>query len=402
MTRRLPSFSMPQTAVPNESTSSNPSGRFIYIACPWTPVGGGMFKVADYLIQTQASQAAHGGVELRPLDTRGGGHAALSLWFLAKALAKLVRGRLGGKLAGVHVNMAERLSLWRKSAIIVTCRALGVPAVLHLHAAQLHHYYQGLPSPLQRLTRWVFSLPESVVVLGDAARGFVTGELGVAPQRVEIVINGVPEPQAPPHKRPASPDARKVLFLGNLSERKGVSDLLRALAKPGFDTARLQVCLAGGGDVPAYQAMARILGVEGFVRFEGWCDQARVAELLAQTDVLVLPSYDEGLPLVILEALAHGVAVVCTPVGEIPSALCDGINACFVTPGDIDGIAAALQKLLREPEQIERLGRNGRLLYEQEFSIARFFASVARIHQRHFGAAAEPTRPAALAEEIVR
>jgi glycosyltransferase involved in cell wall biosynthesis len=393
---------MPQTSVPNESDTSTSAGRFIYIACPWTPVGGGMFKVADYLIQAQTSQSTHGGVELRPLDTRGGGHAATSLWVLTKALAKLVRGRLGGKLAGVHVNMAERLSLWRKSAILVTCRALGVPAVLHLHAAQLHHYYRALPSVLQRLTRWVFSLPESVVVLGTAARTFVTDELGVPPQRVEIVINGVPEPVSAPHRRPASPDMRKVLFLGNLSERKGVSDLLRALATPGFDTAKLQVCLAGGGDVPAYQAMARILGVESFVQFEGWCDQARVAELLAQADVLVLPSYDEGLPLVILEALAHGVAVVCTPVGEIPSALSDGINALFVTPGDIEGIAQALQKLLAEPEQLERLGRNGRLLYEQEFSIARFFASVARIHQRHFGAAAEPIRAAALTEEIAR
>jgi glycosyltransferase involved in cell wall biosynthesis len=393
---------MPQTSVPNESDTSTPAGRFIYIACPWTPVGGGMFKVADYLIQAQTSQSTHGGVELRPLDTRGGGHAATSLWVLTKALAKLVRGRLGGKLAGVHVNMAERLSLWRKSAILVTCRALGVPAVLHLHAAQLHHYYRALPSVLQRLTRWVFSLPESVVVLGTAARTFVTEELGVPPQRVEIVINGVPEPVSAPHRRSAAPDMRKVLFLGNLSERKGVSDLLRALATPGFDTAKLQVCLAGGGDVPAYQAMARILGVESFVQFEGWCDQARVAELLAQADVLVLPSYDEGLPLVILEALAHGVAVVCTPVGEIPSALSDGINALFVTPGDIEGIAQALQKLLAEPEQLERLGRNGRLLYEQEFSIARFFASVARIHQRHFGAAAEPIRAAALTEEIAR
>jgi glycosyltransferase involved in cell wall biosynthesis len=401
MTRRRPILSMPQNSSSNEPVST-PPGRFIYIACPWTPVGGGMFKVADYLIQTQASKASHGGVQLRPLDTRGGGHAALSLWVLTTALAKLVRGRLGGRLAGVHVNMAERLSLWRKSAIIVTCRALGVPAVLHLHAAQLHHFYRALPSPLQRLTRWVFSLPESVVVLGAAARRFVTEELGVPPHRVEIVINGVPEPETPPQRRPASPDAHKVLFLGNLSERKGVSDLLRALARPGFDAAKLQVCIAGGGDVPAYQAMARILGIESFVHFEGWCDQARVADLLAQADVLVLPSYDEGLPLVILEALAHGAAVVCTPVGEIPSALSDGINASFVTPGDVDGIAAALQKLLREPELLERLARNGRLLYEQEFSIARFFASVARIHQRHFGAAAEPTRSATLTQEIAR
>ena len=83
------------------------SGRYIYIACPWTPVGGGMFKVADYLIQAQASDTPAHAAELRALDTRGGAHAFFSLWVLLTALGKLVRGRLQGRLAGVHVNMAE-------------------------------------------------------------------------------------------------------------------------------------------------------------------------------------------------------------------------------------------------------------------------------------------------------
>src|SRR3954464_4135784 len=92
---------------------------YIYIACPWTPVGGGMFKVADYLIQAQALEPGSGYARLRPLDTRGGGSALLSIGILALALAKLVRGRLSGRLAGVHVNMAERLSLFRKGVVII-------------------------------------------------------------------------------------------------------------------------------------------------------------------------------------------------------------------------------------------------------------------------------------------
>ena len=374
------------------------SGRYIYIACPWTPVGGGMFKVADYLIQAQASDTPAHAAELRALDTRGGAHAFFSLWVLLTALGKLVRGRLQGRLAGVHVNMAERLSLIRKGAIIIMCRALGVPVVLHLHAAQLHHLYRALSSPLQRLTRWVFSLPACVVVLGAAARRFVTEELEVPENRVEIVINGVPEPTEP-RRRVAAGDIQRVLFLGNLSERKGVSDLLQALARPGFHRSRLEVTLAGGGDVVSYKAKARELGVDSFVQFEGWCDQKKVACLLARADVLVLPSYDEGLPLVILEALANRVAVLCSPVGEIPLVLTDGINACFVTPGDIDGIFAGLQRLLQQPGLLEALERNGRTLYEQKFSSSRFFASVARIHQRHFGIAGQPVQPGPPAQE---
>lgn len=364
-------------------------GRYIYIACPWTPKGGGMFKVADYLIQAQACSTPAGAAELRPLDTRGGANALYSFWVLTTALARLVRGRLDGRLAGVHVNMAERLSLFRKSAVVIMSRALGVPVVLHLHAAQLHHFYRTLPRPLQALTRWVFSLPASCVVLGNAARGFVTDELRVPADRVEIVINGVPEPTEARRKVVANA-VQRVLFVGNLSERKGVSDLLQALALPGFDTDRLEVSLAGGGDMQAYQAKARELGIERFVRFEGWSDQPKVARLMARADVLVLPSYDEGLPLVILEALANGVAVVCSPVGEIPSVLTHDVNACFVRPGDVPGLAAGLQRVLQQPELMDRLGRNGRTLYEQQFSLTRFFASVARVHQRHFGIAGQP------------
>ena len=344
-----------------------------------------MFKIADYLIQAQDHHCT-GSAALRPLDTRGGGNALYSFWILTTALTKLVRGRFNGQLAGVHVNMAERLSLFRKSAVVVICRALGIPVVLHLHAAQLHHFYQKLPSILQRLIRWVFSLPATCLVLGGEAQRFVTEELRVPQDHVEIIINGVPEPVY--DRRPEGDHpVQQVLFLGNLSERKGVSDLLKALALPGFDIDRLEVKLAGGGDIAAYRATAAELGIDGFVKFSGWSDQQQVSKLMAQADVLVLPSYDEGLPLVILEALANGVAVVCTPVGEIPAILTNGVNACFVQPGDISGIAEGLQRVLKNPIFRQSLEENGRKLYEEKFSFHRFFANLARIHQCHFGIA---------------
>jgi glycosyltransferase involved in cell wall biosynthesis len=373
---------MPATAAGEDA------GRYIYIACPWAPLGGGMFRVAGYLIQSQTPGLDANAAQLRPLDTRGGASAAFSMWVLLTALLKLVQGRLAGRLAGVHVNMGERLSLFRKGAVVVACHLLRVPVVLHLHA-QMQPFYRKLPTALQGLTRWVFSLAASVVVIGPAARRFVTQELRVPADRVEVVINGVPEPIEP--RRPATPGGpHRVLFLGNLSQSKGVGDLLQALARLRSLTPGLHVTFAGGGDVAGYQAQARKLGLDSLVRFEGWCDQRQVARLLAASDVLVLPSYDEVLPLVILEALAHGVAVVCTPVGEIPSLLTDGVDACYVRPGDVDSIAAGLQRVLREPQLRETLGRNGRALYQRQFSLPQFFANIARIHQRHFGAAAQP------------
>ena len=397
---RASSTKMQETPLQNRSlptAAAERTDRYIYIACPWTSVGGGMYKVADYLIQSQTADPPAHTAQLRPLDSRGGASAVFSLWILLTALAKIVRGRVDGRLAGVHVNMAERMSLFRKGSIIAACRILGVPVVLHLHA-QMKGFYGRLYAPLQRLTRWVFSAADRVVVIGPAARAFVTQELRVPADRVDILINGVPEATEP--RRKAEPyGVQRVLFLGNLSERKGVPDLLRALARPGFDRKRLEVTIAGGGDVAGYQALARELGIADFVRLPGWCDQAKTARLLGQTDVLVLPAYDEVLPLVILEALANGVAVVCTAVGELPSLLTDDVDVVYVTPGDIGSIAAGLQKVLGQPELRQTLEHNGRALYERQFSLSQFFAGTARIHRRTFGIAGHPVERAARAPE---
>jgi glycosyltransferase involved in cell wall biosynthesis len=368
------------------ATAAARAGRFIYIAAPFTPLGGGMYKVTDYLVQSQSAQPGAGDAELRPLDSRGPRSPAWSMWVLLTALAKILWGRLGGRLAGVHVNVAERLSFVRKGTIIAWAHALGLPVVLHLHA-QMQRFYRRLPAPLQALARWVFSLADVVVVIGPAARRFVTEELKVPAERVEIVINGVPA--ATQRRRTKQADGvQRVMFLGNLGHLKGVDDLLQALVRPGFDRERLEVTIAGGGDVEGYRAQARQLGIDGFVRLPGWCDQSQTAALLANTDVLILPSYDEVLPLVILEALANGVAVICTAVGEVPSLLTDGVDTLYVKPGDVDGIAAALQKLLGDPHLRETLEHNGHALYQRQFSLPKFFGAVARVHQRAFGVAA--------------
>ncbi len=374
------------SAVPH--VAAKRSSPYIFVAVPWTPVGGGMFKVADYLIQSQSVDAHKGSAQLRPLDTRGAASAAYSLWVLLQALAKLVRGRISGGLVGVHVNMAERMSLFRKGLVVVVCTALRLPVTLHLHAAQLHHTYRAMSPPMRALTRWVFSLPSACIVLGTASRRFVIDELAVAADKVEVVINGVPEPTVPRRQREGSEDLR-VLFLGNLSERKGVADLLHALALPKMAIPRLKVSIAGGGDIAGYRALAQRLGIDNVVTFEGWVDQAKASLLLADADVLILPSYDEGLPLVILEALANGVAVVCTPVGEVPGVFTDQVDACFVRPGDIEGIADGLKRVLNDPELRRRLEQNGRRMYERQFSFGRFFENISRIHLKHFGTCAQ-------------
>lgn len=359
------------------------SDKYVFLACPWAPMGGGMFKVMDYLMQAQHRIA--GAPTLRVLDSRGGGHVALSFLVLFSAMGKLIAGRLSGRLAGLHVNMAERMSVLRKGTLVVLAHWLGVPVVLHLHAAQMDQFYAARPAFVQALIRYVFALPAVVVVLGQRAHGFVTGTLQVPAARVEILINGVPGPQQAPTPRAAG-GVPHLVFLGNLMERKGVSDLLAALATPAMAARAWRATLAGGGDVAGYRAKAAALGLDERVQFAGWMDQRQAGALVAGADLLILPSYDEGLPLVILEALGQGVAVLCTPVGEIPQVLAHRDTAYFVAPGRVDELAAGLAELVDDAPLRERLAQAGRRLYERSFSIEVFFNNLMTIYRRHFDA----------------
>lgn len=362
----------------------------IFIACPWSPVGGGMFKVADYLVQSQ-DLTAESNASLVPLDTRGSGPAFTSPCVLFSALFKVLKGKHTGELEGVHVNMAERLSLFRKGILISFCKLLKVPVILHLHAAQLHHFYRSLPRPLKALTRWFFSNASHCIVLGKVSEAFVRDDLKVPQDKISIVINGVPRSTVA--RRIYSVDQPfRFLFLGNLSERKGVSDLLRAFAefKKSYTGSRQVILhLAGGGDITYYQVLANELELGSSVVFEGWCDQAKASGLQASVDALVLPSYDEGLPLVILEALGSGVAVICTPVGEIPVVLTHELNALFVKPGAIPELSAVMQRLISDTALRESLEVNGQNIYEAEFSIEKFFTNIASIHAQHFNTSAK-------------
>lgn len=357
--------------------------RRILMACPWGPVGGGMYRVVDYLMSPQPKAT---GFRLEGLDTRGQGSALSSLPVLARALRTVWQGHRRGDLAGVHIHLAERLSLLRKGVLMLWCQWLGVPMIVHLHAAQFPQFYQSLPRPMRWLTRRLMQMPPLVVVLGPSSQAFVVQELKVPAERVHIVPNGVPG-GAPSTTRPPrdSSTPHQLLFVGNLSERKGVGDLLQALSQPGWDRQRTRVILAGGGDVEGYRRKAERLGLGHWIEWTGWIEREAVAQLMDSADVLVLPSYDEGLPLVILEALALGLAVVCTPVGEIAHLIKDGEHALFVPPGDPPALARQLQRVLGDEALRQKLQAAGQQLHAREFSLEPFQARVTQLHQAFFG-----------------
>ncbi|MEJ1158838.1 glycosyltransferase family 4 protein [Prosthecomicrobium sp. N25] len=344
--------------------------------------GGGMGRVKDYIVQHGAGRYA--GLRIVPLVTRDDGGFVRSLLLTLRAIALIWAARFTGRLGLVHVNFGDKASAARKGAVVLATRLVGGPALLHLHAVELHHAYARGGRLLRALIRLPFRAATRVAVLGEAWRAWVVVELGVPADRVDVLWNGVPVDAADRRDRASAGEPVRLLFLGNLLERKGVSDLIAAAASLDPALPDWRLAFAGGGDVARYRTLAEKLGVAGRVSFEGWVDQDAARRLLGCADVLVLPSYDEGLPLVILEALGSGAAVVCTPVGSIPEVLTDGDTALFCRPGDRDSLARALDAAIRDRALREDVAAAGRRLYERRFSIDAFLGALFAIY-RSFG-----------------
>lgn len=298
------------------------------------------------------------GVDLRYVETYRDGPPALRVAVFARGAATVL-GLLAARRADVlHLHLTERASLVRKGLLARAAHRLGVPVVLHCHGAEFADELAVMPPRRRAALRGVFARADDVVVLGDAAVPSVV-EAGARPERVRVVANPVELPDAVPERPPG--DRVPALFLGRLSERKGVPDLLAAVAALApADRARLDLRLFGDGPVAEVAEQARRLGLEGCVSVRGWLDPAARDAELARAEVFVLPSYNEGLPMALLEAMAWGVVPLVTPVGGIPAVVHDGVDGLLVDPGDRAGLAAALTRLLTDPGLRAALGGRAR------------------------------------------
>ena len=170
------------------------------------------------------------------------------------------------------------------------------------------------------------------------------------------------------------------MFLGYLSARKGVPELLQALASPALAALPWRATLAGGGPVDEFRVRAATVGLADRVAFPGWIDQSAASALCAVADILVLPSYAEGLAMSVLEGLAHGLAVVATPVGAHAEVIEPDQSGLLVPPGDIAALGAALARVVGDRALRERLRAGARQRFIERFDVRSYSGRLTRLH----------------------
>jgi glycosyltransferase involved in cell wall biosynthesis len=336
--------------------------------------GGGIGRLVGYIVDT----AAASGERHLVTDTRGPRWSwPASLARLSQATAIMVMDRVLAPGRIHHIHVAGRGSTRRKLILARFARLLGSTHVLHLHDYDYAADYAGRSARQQSRIRRMFQDADRVVALGERDRSTLTALLGVEADRVAVAHNCVPDPGAHDGHARAEP---LIVFLGRLSERKGVSELLLALGHPAMRDCRWHAVLAGDGPVDDYRSRAAALGLSGAVDMPGWLDAGSIKALCARADILVLPSHAEGLAMAVIEGLAHGLAVVTTRVGAHDEVIAHGETGLFVPVGDHQALALTLAMLVSDRAVRSRLSANGRAHYLRRFSMVAYLRSLEAVY----------------------
>ncbi|MGE5186996.1 MAG: glycosyltransferase family 4 protein [Acidobacteriota bacterium] len=327
---------------------------------PWFPGAGwmGKWSTAGKVARVPARETI-AGLEVVHPRTLFVPRLAHATWgpLYAASIAPVILSSYRGKIDVVLGSWAYPDGF----AAVIAARLLGVPAVIKLHGSDIN-LIAKLPGP-RRLLEWALPRAARVVAVSRPLADEVVA-LGVARDKVSIVLNGVDAGLFRPRDRAAAraelglAAAPLAVYAGNLKPEKGVLDLAAAWALVARQAPEATLAVIGAGALADELAArvgptVRLVGAQPFDRVPVW---------MAAADVIVLPSHVEGTPNVVLEALASGRRVVATAVGGVPDLITSPVLGTLVPPRDPEALAGALVQALRssyDPAEVARHGARG-------------------------------------------
>lgn len=244
-------------------------------------------------------------------------------------------------------------------------RSFGVPYSVGLHGSDVPGYQPGrfrLLHPAMRIAaRRVWSDADRVFSVSPALKQLA---LQTWPKgNIEVIPNGVDTRLFHPGSTDADNDGRlRVVLVSQLIRRKGIQHLLDALSEMDSSLCKkLNVNIYGVGDYRGtLEEQVEKLNLHGTVSFQGLLESEKLAQELRRADMFVLPSLQEGLPLALLEAMACGLPVVATAVGDVPGVIRDRVNGFLVPPAESAALREAISSMAADPGLRLKMGIQAR------------------------------------------
>lgn len=280
------------------------------------------------------------------------------------ALLKIIYYQQFYKVEIAHVHMASRGSYLRKSLIIRWLKFFKIKVILHLHGAEFRDFYaQECSQKKQQHIRDTFIMSDAVIVLSSQWISWAQ-ETFSRTEHIRVVYNAVPVLEL----ERTDVQSGLIAFFGRISQRKGVSDLIQAMSLVIKKCPNARLKLAGDGDIAVYKEQVEKLDMQEYIEFLGWVSGKEKENLLSISDVYCLPSYNEGFPMGVIEAMSAGIPVVSSFAGGIPDAITHNKEGLLVEAGDINGVAEALINIIENRELNEEFAKAAKSKFKENFS----------------------------------
>lgn len=293
---------------------------------------------------------------------------------LGRYLSLLIRGRI----ALVHVHGASNASFRRKFPFIALAFVCRVPVIYHVHGGGFLQFHQRSGWLGRACIRLVLNRSARVIAVSDF---WLAPLRGIAPRaRIVRIYNPLSDPGLLDlqHVTPANPS---LLFLGRIDADKGINELLSAFATVRRSIPDLHLDIGGDGELTQAREAVRGLDIEAGVTFHGWIDGTKRQALLQAAAAFVLPSYLEGLPMALIEAMAAAVPSIASAVGGVPDLITDGVEGLLVQPRDPQALANAISRLFADDAARQRMGRCARERIRRDFSPETIAGQVGALYQ---------------------
>ncbi len=319
---------------------------------------GGFFRGLKFALRL-------GGTDLKKL--------AYSLFYFVEALM-IGRWMARGKLTHLHVHFATPAA----TVALIASRIFPISFSMTVHGPDEFYDAPGYFLS-QKIAGATF-----ICCIGAYARSQL---MKLSPpdhwNKFEISPLGVDPALFAPRPFRAEPHPFEIICVGRLTPAKGQAILLDAMARLRADSREVRLRFVGDGpDRATLERIAIERGLGGVVGFEGAVNQDRIRELYAAADVFALASFAEGIPVVLMEAMAMTIPCVTTFITGIPELIRDGQDGLLVAPSDAEGLAAAIARLMDDAELRQRLGAAGRARVEDKYNLHRNIDRLAAIFRR--------------------
>ncbi|MFQ5444607.1 MAG: glycosyltransferase family 4 protein [Nitrospinales bacterium] len=276
----------------------------------------------------------------------------------------------------IHIHMSSYMSFFRKWFIFKYSKWKNIKTIIHIHGSEFELFFNNSNGLVKRLIVNLFDTADAIIVLSKTWKNFVQS-ISANPH-IYILYNGSSLKKFS-GKIPNNGKI-KVLFMGRLGQRKGAFDLLEAFGKAIKTVPDLQLILGGDGEVEQIREMVSQKGLKNQVIVPGWISGEEKISTFKSCDIFVLPSFNEGLPGSILEAMAVGVPVISTPVGGIPEAVIENRNGFLINPGDVDSLYKKIVKLGQDKNLREMMGKESHKIIKEKFDIESIVSKLGEIY----------------------